>query len=139
MPRCLLAFTLIVVATPSLADEPPKADTLFERCSAFLQEPDSDLGQLCSAYLRGFLQGAKASGGRKQETSSEENWTDRAARTRLGAAALARASYCVPQSLRVSELAEKFVQYVESNPEAKKSDASTVLEATLHVHYRCAG
>lgn len=136
-PSLLLIFIIIAAGTPALAAEPLSAHTLFERCSAFVHEQDSDLGQLCSAYLRGFLQGARASGGKKQETASEEGWTDRALRTRLGHAALARASYCVPESLTAYELAEKFVQHVEANPEAKKSDASAALEATLQVHYQC--
>jgi hypothetical protein len=138
MPLSLLLILIIITAgTPALAAEALSAHTLFERCSAFVHEPDSELGQLCSAYLRGFLQGAKASGGKKQEVSNEEGWTDRALRTRLGHAALARASYCVPENLTAHELAEKFVQHVEANPEAKESDASAALEATLQVHYQC--
>jgi hypothetical protein len=126
-----------VVGGPASAASPLDALTLFERCSAFVEQPKSSDGQLCDAYLRGFLQGAKAAGGKNRESAADESWTDRAARTRLGQAALARASYCVPDSLTVAELAERFIAHAETNPDVKNTDARSALEATLYVNYQC--
>jgi hypothetical protein len=138
--RQLLAVAALIVGVPTaLTATPLAASTLFDQCNALIQAADSTEGSLCDAYLRGFLQGAKSAGGKQRAANGDESWTDRAARTRLGAAALARASYCVPSDLSAARLAELFVQHVNSNPEIKHIDARSALEATLHVNYRCTG
>ncbi len=135
-----ILFALSLIAAPlSFAAEPLPARTLFEQCSAYIQTPEGADGQLCDAYLRGFLQGAKAAGGKQRSAGNEESWTDRAARTRLGNAALARASYCLPSNITPAELAERFVRNLEKNPGLKDTDARTALEATLHVNFPCVG
>lgn len=137
MLRLSIVFVGLIGTQPAAATTPLKADTLFAQCTALIQTPSSAEGRLCDAYLRGFLQGVSSAGGKQRSSTVDESWTDRAARTRLGTTALARASYCVPSDLTVQRFAELFVQQVEANPKTKELDAVSALEATLHVHYRC--
>lgn len=136
--RWLSMFVASIVGLqPTFAASPLEASILFDRCSAFIQNSDAAEGELCDVYLRGFLQGVKSAGGKQRSSENDESWTDRAARTRIGDAALARASYCVPEGLTPARLAKLFVQHAEANPDLKNIDARSALEATLYVNYRC--
>jgi hypothetical protein len=113
---------------------PVPGEQLLAQCEAYIARPDSDVGQLCEAYVRGFLEGVQA---RAQYAVEEESWSDRAVRTRLGRNALARTSSCVPRTLSFDDLIDKAIVYLRANEQSLSQPAGAALEATLIAHYPC--
>ena len=132
--RIPVVAALMVSASVHGADPMP-GEQLLAQCEAYIARPDSDVGQLCEVYVRGFLEGVKA---RAKYAAEEESWGDRALRTRLGRNALARTSSCVPRTLSFDELIDKTVTYLRTNEESMSGPAGAALEATLIAHYPCA-
>lgn len=131
--RILIAMTASACIQAHAA-APISAANLLKHCEAYVVQPSSDAGQLCAAYVRGFLHGVKA---REDPSDKEETWSDRALRTRLGHDALARTSYCVPAGVSVEDLISKTIDYLQVNEDASHDPASAAIEAALRAHYPC--
>jgi hypothetical protein len=117
------------------------AEELYERCVSYRTNPQNEQGSVCAAYVKGFLQATSllSSSEVEEDQLEKESWTDRAARTRLGARALARASSaCDAGEPDVDQFVANLIAYIDANPSAARSTAEQAIEETWLLHYACA-
>ena len=140
-PCCCVPGFVVLLALPGILVAQSgaiPAQTLHEHCRAYIQDPQSDDGLLCLAYVEGFLRGVTFSSYAGPLTSEEpESWTDRAVRTRLGERALARASACRVWMPRLDEFVFKLVADIDSMATVPEYDAHQLVQNTLLNHYGC--
>jgi hypothetical protein len=112
---------------------------LHKRCLAYLESPQSDEGQQCSAYVRGFIQGSQQIVLRDEDVEQKpiESFTDRALRTRLGKPGAPRPDYCVSSTTTLREFISQMIAHAEINPPKDDVSASVLLYGTLTQFHRC--
>lgn len=141
---CLLLIFAIAPA-PASTMEWLSGHQLRRSCDLFLDDPQSQDGALCLAFMQGFIAGADAAEGtvvgESTETSetADESYSERAARTRLGtirlqgiqAAKLAR--YCIDENVTAFKVVKKITAYLEDRPRASDLTVyENVREALVH-------
>jgi hypothetical protein len=133
-------LVLLTAGMPLNAAElaPLSSRELHERCLEFAESPDSAGGQVCSAYLRAFVEGSQLVT-IEPVTVAGESFTQRAFRTRMGAPARALAPrYCLDSSLTMNAFVIQLLVQAERATPSDATDASTLVYATLGRYHRCA-
>jgi hypothetical protein len=107
-------------------------------CRAWHFEPGSAAAESCAAYVRGFLDGAANIDERTASgPDRNESYIDRARRTRLGGAQVARPPYCIDRTVPVSQVIDRLLLYSEGQRFDDATLASTLLARVLVQFYAC--
>ena len=109
---------------------------IAERCRAYLENPDSEDGRYCAAYVRGFIDGS-ATVVLQTPAGATESFGQRAARTRLGRPLIGRPEYCIDGSLGMTRLIEQLVAVADERPPRDDVDAAVLLYATFARFHKC--
>ena len=129
----MLASAPLGSAAADLA--PLTAAELHEKCTAYIEAPQSTVGLSCASYIRGFIEGSTEVQFRLREVG--ESFSDRALRTRLGLPRDARPLYCLDGSLSMREFISNLIMYLGQLSPHESLNASAVLYGTLRRYYRC--
>jgi hypothetical protein len=110
---------------------------LVERCRAYSHARASVPAQLCDAYLRGFLAGARTAGWLRAAPGevTQETFSERAFRTRLPRTP--RPQSCLPDGTAMSELITQLLVFADAHPGLADTDARKLLETMLRSDYPC--
>jgi hypothetical protein len=129
----LLAATPLATALDSLS-----AVELHEHCVAYANDSASESARLCEAYIRGFVAGLTIAnrGDEAPNDSSSESFSDRALRTRLGAAALQRAQ-CAMEAATPEEIVRRLLAYAADDPPRGATTAAEFVGAALRRFQIC--
>ena len=132
------AVAVLAVALPATVDafDLISSARIAEQCRAYLQDPDSDDGRYCDAYVRGFIDGS-AVVVLKVPPDSGESFAERAARTRLGRPLIARPEYCIDSSIGMTRLVEQIVAVADERVPRDDVDAAVLLYATFARFHKC--
>lgn len=121
------------------AIDPMNGNELVASCQAHIARPDALEGDLCRAYLQGFLSPQMAAAGQEREKSS---YTKRASQTRAGQL-ISRfedgqkmQAYCLPQDASLTQVIEHLV-HDSQNAEFNVLQAESIVKATLARHFPC--
>jgi hypothetical protein len=135
-------------AAPCSIPEWLSANELEQSCEAFLDAAGAADGNLCLAFLQGFLAGGRTTGSDMPAgTASQEqgSFLERATQTRLGAPrmrdmrGITEGDYCLDQDTQISEVVRMVTDHLTSQPEAVDlTDAWAVREA-LTRNFPCEG
>ena len=141
-------FLLAALAwvTPATAFDTLTAGELKTACTAESASAPSSVPERCTFYVHGFLDGAFATDPRvasnvERALSSEESFSERAFRTRLGPridrfGPSVFADFCVPLSLPldmvVGDVLEEVVKAVDMGEPARE-----LVYRSLRTHYPC--
>lgn len=138
---CLvIALAALAQLRAAAADLAPLSSVeLVELCRSYAAEPNTTEGQSCSAYVRGFLDGAadvilRAS---DADLTRGESFSERALRTRLGIRAPAPPEYCIDQEVSLQDLVVQLLQHAERIPASPELSASEMLYGVLSRLHRC--
>lgn len=144
--RFPLPAFLCAVILPAAAVEPPPASQLRTDCKALAASPEGAAARRCVAYIQGFVDGAVVTNARiVQDVSKEygagETYSQRARRTRLRERDRRNPSWyagiCIPDSVRIGEVAKAVATYLEATPPAPHENSATALYAALRANYPC--
>jgi hypothetical protein len=126
------------VATQLQAGElaPLTSVELHELCLAYIDAPESDAGQACAAYVRGFIEGSDRVVLRSDEQTHEESFSERAWRTRLGIPQ-PDPRYCLEKTVSLQGFITQLLAQAERKPPEQDVSAQELLYATLSRFHRC--
>ena len=132
----LLALSRISSATDI---ESLSGRELRQYCLAYVEEPGSEAGKLCAAYVGGFVAGLTASNSVVVSNAkpARESFTDRALRTRLGVRPSEQPAACLADSTSLHELIGQLLAQAEEQPPAEDADASEILTSALRRFHPC--
>ncbi|MGB5163776.1 MAG: Rap1a/Tai family immunity protein [Woeseiaceae bacterium] len=142
--------TLLVLATlqDARAVEALSTEELIEHCAVYEDDPDGEDGIFCVRYIQGFIDGAVATDERvtyniADELDSEESFTERAIRTRVGSrierfGSSYYAEFCLGEPLPLAAVVQVIVTDLMKlkNLEGRELARDVVYE-TLRRHYPC--
>lgn len=147
-----LLLLLCALAMPLHAAEWLSGDDLEQSCNNFLENPDSDKGSACVAFMQGFLAASGIETEMYADTLAEnsksgsESYSDRAARTRLGTLRMMQLNdtqvpqepvYCIDDGISALEVVESIAEYLQGHPETLQlTDSEAVREALIY-NYPC--
>lgn len=139
----LLCMAALVTGDAAAAESMTRA-VLHTNCRAYLELPGSPGALACEAYVQGYLQGLQSEARiESRDRDDAREWTDRAARTRLGQAQLRRLekpdNYCVPDDAPLAPIIRQLVDLLDAKRHPEDLLASDALAETLRLHYRCEG
>lgn len=132
---------LILATSPVIAMDWLDSDEPEASCRAFLAGSTEKDAVICPAFVQGFLAGAEPVPGAKRPDpaeNSEETFSKRAARTRLGTLRMMQLranqpDYCLDDSLSAIQIVETVAGYREGHQEALSlTNAEAVYEALVH-------
>lgn len=144
-----IAAVLTLATAQASAMEWLSADQLEQSCDDFLENPNNTDATLCLAFIQGFLAGADGAPSAdlgdavKPSKSTNDSFSDRAKRTRLGTIRLirlqseTRSAYCVDESASPLEIVKTVARYLEQHEEALKLTNSEAVYAALVHEYPC--
>ena len=142
--------TLLVLATlqDARAVEALSTEELIEHCAVYEDDPDGEDGIFCVRYIQGFIDGAVATDERvtyniADELDSEESFTERAIRTRVGSrierfGSSYYAEFCLGEPLPLAAVVKVVVADLLKlrNLEGRELARDVVYES-LRRHYPC--
>jgi Rap1a immunity proteins len=142
--RSLVLFSCLMLTTPLGAHvqaaelAPLTSVELHELCLTYIDAPESDEGQACAAYVRGFIEGSDRVVLRSDEPAQAqgESFSERAWRTRLG---IPRPDprYCLEKTVSLQEFISQLLAQAERKPPEQDVSAQELLYATLSRFHRC--
>jgi hypothetical protein len=114
------------------------ASDLQRQCQAFFESEADPTGQLCLAYVRGYLDATRlvTESRAEADAASASSFSQRAMRTRLGAQARHESRFCMPDDVRADTVIGQLLALAERSPPGDESAAS-LLDHTLRTFYRC--
>ena len=135
LTRIFVGFFCTLLMLPAVAVEEMSANTLRGSCTRMLNESGDVYGEVCKAYLQGFVSGST----KVSVAAPRSEFMERALRTRAPGGStdidtLKMSRYCLPEGLGTEVLAQ---QIIDSEQNARDADASSLLEAVLKAHYPC--
>ena len=130
----VLVLTVTMPATVAALDLVSSAQ-IAKQCRAYQENPDSEDGRFCAAYVRGFIDGSAIVV--LKAPDSGETFAQRAARTRLGRPLITQPEYCIDSSIGMTRLIEQIVAVADERPPRDDVDASVLLYATLARFHQC--
>jgi hypothetical protein len=145
----LWAFTGTLPAVPAAwAVEALSTEELVSHCSKYHDENASEDRTFCIRYIQGFIDGAVATDEHvannvSQEFGQGESYSERAARTRIGArldryGPSVYADYCLGDPVPLVEVVERVVADLANEAVAAKYPlARDAVYDTLRAHYPC--
>lgn len=124
-----------LLTLPAAAVEEMSASTLRSSCAHLLDHSGDIYGEVCKAYLQGFVSGST----KVSVAAPRSEFMERALRTRAPGGStdidtLKMSRYCLPAGVDTRVLAQ---QIMDSQHSAGEADASSLLEAVLKAHYPC--
>jgi hypothetical protein len=109
---------------------------LHQECLKHAQSAESSPTSICSAYVRGFIEGSHLV--ELEDVSVEgETFTQRAFRTRIGATRAIAARYCLDSSLTLEAFILQLLVQADDQPPREGEGASSLLYATLARYHGC--
>lgn len=135
MMRSLLLLAAMILCTTPVAlmsATPVSGAQLLESCRAYRQEPRTEPGVFCAAYIRGFLDGANMRDGRFH-TDTER----RAGKGPQGTVSDEHQPYCIDESVAIDHIVVQLLEYASERADADRLEASELLDATLRKMYGC--
>lgn len=147
--RIILGIGLLLLLSPfALALEKLSTPELAEHCALYYEDRDGKDAIFCIRYIQGFIDGAIATDERviqniANELDRDESYTERAARTRLGAHALRYgptfyADFCLGEPVALEEVVEKVVNNLANRPFLEEQLlARDAVFYTLRTEYPC--
>ena len=127
---CAMVFTFAFDAS---AMEKMNANTLIQVCKDFHTETKESLqGNLCHAYLQGFVAGSHTI---MIETDQQSDFMQRALRTRAPGDCVKPATYCLSTVISLSDFSAKIADLEDTY--TQDAGAETVILQVLDSHYRC--
>ena len=143
--RSFVLVSQLILAGPLIAPlqaaelAPLSGVELYELCAAYVTAPESDEGQACAAYVRGFIEGSDRVVLRsaEPEETRNESFTERAWRTRLGVPRAPEPRYCVEETLSLKNFVTQLLTQAERKPPAEGVSAQELLYGTLSRFHRC--
>lgn len=145
-PAVLFFLWICLAPAPASSEEWLSGGDLERSCDVLLEEPASDEGLLCLAFVQGFIAGADTSvtavSPRGATSSGRETYADRAARTRLGTLRLQQIQstygrYCIGEQVTAVDVVENVTDYLESHPEASNVTAHDAVREALVYSFPC--
>ena len=149
LPLAMWIFAGALLAAPAAwAVEALSTEELVSHCDKYHDEKASEDRTFCVRYIQGFIDGAVATDERvannvTQEFAQGESFSERAARTRIGAR-LQRygpsvyAEYCLGDPVPLEEVVERVVaDLADEGVVATYPLARDAVYATLRTHYPC--
>jgi hypothetical protein len=133
-PSILIACWIPVCATGAT---PLSSSQLREHCLAYQVAADSDGGQVCAAYIRGFLDGLGTDGRSRAPVIQAESWLDRARRTRLGSREARKPSFCLDETVTIGQIIGNLLVHAQSRPPQQDVPASALLRSALQRFHPC--
>lgn len=145
----LWIFTGVLLAAPSAwAVEALSTAELVSHCDRYHDDSASEDRTFCIRYIQGFIDGAVATDERvannvTREFGEGESYSERAARTRIGArlqryGSSVFADYCLGDPVPLLEVVERVVaDLADEALTAKYPLARDAVYATLRQHYPC--
>jgi hypothetical protein len=144
---CLLLLFFIASAKASPA-EWLTGHHLEQSCDLLLEDAGTPDGGLCLAFIQGFIAGAEASDGTvvpdtTASSRSDETYSERAARTRLGTLRMqqiqpsTRPAYCVDETTPAIEVVKKVTAYLEDHANAADLTAGDAVRKALVYSFPC--
>lgn len=117
-------------------------ERLRESCNAYSREPDGTEGELCRAYVQGYLDGARRGISRDVEEPEVESFLDRAARVRLGRLRLETLQRsdpppCVPSPAPLDDIIRDFERELANRSEAEAGTPALILTGVLRRRFPC--
>lgn len=147
MAAGIFLFASVAPESPIFAEEWLSAGDLEASCDSFLAGSEGDDGDLCVAYLQGFLAGADTSQMAVSDASKDEEYdesfSERASRTRLGRLRLMkiRASrtgeYCIEDDVSALEIVDTVATFLKQHPETVSMTDADAVRAALISSYPC--
>lgn len=142
--RSLVLLSSLMLTTPLGAQvqaaelAPLTSVELHELCLTYIDAPESDEGQACAAYVRGFIEGSDRVVLRSDEPAQAhaESFSERAWRTRLGVPR-PEPRYCLEETLSLQEFIAQLLAQAERKPPEQDVSAHELLYATLSRFHRC--
>ena len=142
------AMATVTTAPSVLAVEALSTAELMLHCELYNDENASEDRTFCVRYIQGFIDGAVATdesvlNNVTKEYEKEESFSERAARTRIGArlkryGVSVYAEYCFGDPVPLIEVVENVVADLSDKSIAKKSPlARDVVYLSLRTHYPC--
>lgn len=122
-----VAACIIISPSTALDGAPLPARDLHAACVKYAEDPESESGRLCDAYVRGFIAGLKATSA-APGTRDSETFSERALRTRLG---VKPTQVCNTQSLTPVTLIGQLLSYVEATSVPQPTSASELLAVVV--------
>jgi hypothetical protein len=136
VPALSSGFAWTTLLASDLA--PLSSAQLHAQCLAYAAAPTSTEGQLCSAYLRAFIEGSdRVQYDPAKEQDPDESFTERALRTRYGGPTAVRPQYCVNSSVTVDDLIIQLLVQADSHLPDESRAAASLIYATLNRFHRC--
>lgn len=135
MMRSIQLLTAVILCVSSLAvtsATPVSGAQFLESCRAYRQEPRTGSGVFCTAYIRGFLDGASMHDARLG-TEAQRG----AGKGPQGTASDEHRPYCIDESIPIDHIVVQLLEYATERSDADKLDASELLDATLRKMYDC--
>ena len=129
------ALAMTLPATVAAFDLVSSAQ-IATQCRAYLEDPDSEDGRFCTAFVRGFIDGSPVVV-LKTPPETSESFAERAARTRLGRPLAARPEYCIDSSIGIARLIEQIVAVADERPPREDVDAAVLLYGTFARFHKC--
>jgi len=145
---CALAACALFAAPTAWGVEPLSSEELLSHCDKY-QDPAAEADRIfCLRYIQGFIDGAVATDERvmsnvANEYESEESFTERAKRTRIGArleryGATVYADYCLGDPVPLSEVVAHVVEDAQdAELVARIPLARELVFRALRMHYPC--
>ena len=132
----------------AIAVEALSTDELILHCAEYEQAPDGKDGIFCVRYIQGFIDGAVATDERvtfnvADEYESNESFTDRAFRTRLGSrmdryGASFYAEFCLGEPVPLKTVVELVIaDLLDPERGADRPLARDIVYATLRREFPC--
>ena len=133
--RIFIGFFCTLLTLPAAAVEEMPASTLRDSCVRLLNHNGDVYGEVCKAYLQGFVSGST----KVAVAAPRSEFMERALRTRAPGGStdidtLKMSRYCLPKGVDTEVLAQ---QIIDAKQHAREADASALLEAVLKAHYPC--
>lgn len=144
---CVLT-SLAVVAGPVSAADRLTAAELEKRCRVFIESPAEPEGEVCIAFVQGFLAGLRTAEERQVTVLAErkeESFAERAARTRAGwliqhFRSLQGNEYCVPADVSGAEALQRVTAYLAAYEDGRNSNRKPLelVHSALEQIFPCA-
>ena len=136
----LALIMMTMLAAPALAAESSELSgaSLIEDCLAYVEDPSSERGRLCSVFISGFIAGIRAGEAAESAARGAETFGDRALRTRLGARLVeGQSALCLQEPVSRAALIEELLAYADDHPPERDIAAADFTRAALAPNHAC--
>ncbi len=139
----ITVLSMLFAAGNARAVESLSTAELASHCSYYSKAPEGKDATFCVRYIQGFIDGAVATDERVvSNISTEETFSERAMRTRLGKIKLYGSTYyadfCLGEPSRLKEVVNKVVQDLDNSKTMNKPLlARDAVYQTLRKSYPC--